>query len=299
MATPPEHPTPQSGDPLDGPRFDFLLREYLVGAMSASIAQFDNLGRASLFAAVARTCGPFAAEPGRHHRRISVNALASSLSRPFETARRTANSLIEAGLLVRIDAGLQVAPAALEDARVIAFGERCHDLLVNLIVHARAANLALPPTRPGVTYDVSTGTGIAFDMLLAAIECRGGDERSLMRMALLTTVAWASQRDIDVTDHAATPTPVRPSTIARLLGLPYATAARNLDTLARDGFLVRHASGLCVDPTAMQAPQAIEARQAIGNRARQLIGRLAQAGFPMEAPASAYINAHPPQPALG
>ena len=87
--------------------------------------------------------------------------------------------------------------------------------------------------------------------------------------------------------------------IARTLGLPYATAARNIEQLVRDGALHRAPDGLIVPHDRLSSPTAIDARLALTNRARQLLGRFAQTGFPLHQPAIGYIRSRPPLPALG
>lgn len=277
---------------------DFLLLEFGVSAMSSAITNFGTLGRATLFAAVARTCGPFSPEPLRD-RRVSVNALAASLGRPFETTRRTANALIDHGLFLRSESGLQVPASTVSDPRVVAFGDHCHDLLVRLIDDLRAGGLMLPPARADVAYDPRVGIGTAFDLLLAAFESRHADDRGLIRIALMTAVEWSNQRFAGTDLDRAQLAPVKPSTVARLLNLPYATVARNLEMLVREGALLRRPGGLVIADDPVDAVAEGEARAALTNRARQLIGRCAQAGFPTHAPASQYIAGRPQQAVLG
>ena len=285
--------------PLAGPRLELLLLEFAVCAMAGAIGNFDTLGRAILFAAAARACGPYELPSARAGRPVSVNALAASLRRPFETTRRNANALLASGLLARAENGLYVPLQAVADGRAAAFGDHCHDLLVRLIEDADATNLALPPTRPNIAYDPRGGVGIAFDLLLAGFECRDGDDRNLVRIALLTTVEWTNTRFGHRIDGRTRPVPAKPSVIARILGLPYATAARNIEALVAQGALVRSADGLLIPDDRLSSAESIEARLALANRARQLLGRLGQAGFPMHQPAMGYIRARPPLPLPG
>lgn len=267
--------------------------------MSVAIANFGTLGRAILFVAAARACGPFEAPSTRTGRPVSVNALAASLRRPFETTRRNANALIASGLLARAENGLHVPIQAITDPRAAAFGDHCHDLLVRMIEDARESNLTLPASRTDMAYDPRSGVGIAFDLLLSGFECRDGDDRNLARIALLTAVEWANARSSAAADpHTARGT-ARPSMIARMLGLPYATAARNIDALVAQGALIRSANGLAVPHDRLAEPAAVDSRLALANRARQLLGRLSQAGFPMHQPSIGYIRKRPPLPVQG
>lgn len=268
------------------------MLELGVCAISAAIDGFDTIGRAMVFVAAARACGPFGAHPSRP---ISINALAASLNRPFETTRRNANALIDQGLMARFDSGLCVMNQSLTMAMAGQFVDQCHDLLVRLVEDVRASDIPLSSARRDVTYDPRLGTGIAFELLLAGFECHQLLDRNQMRCALLTTVEWATARFGD--DDALVP--VKPSTVARVLGLPYATVARNLDILLTNGTLARRDGGLIVAPDHLGSDIAKQARRTLSNRARQLVGRLAQTGFPMQRPAIAYIQRRPPLPALG
>lgn len=272
---------PRSAVPLDGPEFDRLVLDFAVAAMAAALDGFGSLNSAILFAATARACGPFDQEPGRR-RPVSINALASSLDRPFETTRRHANALVDQGLVTRTEEGLSVALAAIVDPRVARLVDRCHDRLVRLVAAARAEGFALPPTRADRPYDPRSGIGIALDLLLATVESHCAQEENFTRLALMLAVDWACRGDA-----SSGVAMVRPARVARILGLPYATAARNLDTLVARGRLVRVGPG--VAPVAEPAA-AIDGRRALANRARQLLGRLAQTGFPMDTPAIAAIH---------
>ncbi len=286
----------QAAAPLQGPLFEGLLAEFAACAMSAGIAALGAPNRAMIFAAAARACGPFDAGPGRSHP-VSVNALAASLARPFETIRRQANMLIDAGLLVRSDAGLAVPLQVICDPRAAQMADQCHDLLVRLVEDVRAANFMLSEPRPGVTYDPRGGIGIAFDLLLATVECHHQRRENWTRLALIFAIEWANRRFA----HSAGPhlAPVKPSTVARILGLPYATVSRNIETLVAAGKLRRVPEGLLIAPDLLDGPAAADARLALANRARQLLGRLSQIGFPLDRPAGAYIGSRPPLPALG
>lgn len=281
---------------MQGPLFDGLLAEFAACAMSAGITAFGAPNRALIFAAAARACGPFDSGPGRSHP-VSVNALAASLGRPFETIRRQANMLIDAGLLVRSEAGLAVPLQVICDPRAAHMADRCHDLVVRLVEDVRAANFMLPEARPGINYDPRTGIGIAFDLLLATIECHHQREENWTRLALIFAIEWANRRFAHASgQHLA---PVKASTVARILGLPYATVSRNIEALVVSGKLRRIPEGLIFAPDLLEASAATDARLALANRARQLLGRLSHVGFPLDRPALAYIESRPPLPALG
>lgn len=256
---------------------------------------FGNLNSAVVFAATARACGPFDQTPGRK-RPVSINALASSIGRPFETTRRHALTLIEGGLIARSPDGLSVTIDAIADPRVARFSESCHDLLVRLVADLGEGGFALPPSAIDITYDPRSGMGIALDLILAAMESHGPREENFTRLALLLAIEWAHCHHGHLGPDGTRAPMFRTSDAARVLGLPYATTSRNIDALVERGLLTR--SGAMLHPVADAAP-AVAAGAALANRARQLIGRLAQCGFPMKTPGHAYIRGRTPLPDLG
>lgn len=290
----PEPPRQPGAAQLDGSRFDLHVLEFAVSALAHALDAFGNLNSAILFAATARACGPFDQTPGRK-RPVSINALAASLGRPFETTRRHANALIEEELVTRAPTGLSVTVEALGEPRVTRMADSVHDLLVRLVEDLSNAGFILPHTAPDMRYDPRSGVGIALDLLLAAIESHGGREENFTRLALLLAIEWAHRRYAYSGADGARDPIIRTSTAARILGLPYATTSRNIDALIDRGLLIRAGAGL----RPVEDAGALAARAALSNRARQLIGRLAQCGFPMRQPGAAYIRHRTAAPALG
>lgn len=282
-----QHP-PLESMPLHGAVFDLRVLSFAVSAFAAALDSFGNLNSAVLFAATARACGPFDPAPGGK-RPVSINALAASLGRPFETTRRHANALIDDGLIARSSAGLSVTPEAMAEPRVAQLTDRCHDAMVRLIEELHDGGYALPSTTPGTRYDDRAGVGIALDLMLAAFESHGRREENFTRLALLLAVERAERKAVaEASGKAAIPV-IRTSTAAHMLNLPYATASRNIDALVEAGLLTRAGTGL----RSVESDGAAEARAALANRARQLVGRLAQIGFPIDRPAIAYIHGSP------
>ncbi|WP_066658111.1 MULTISPECIES: hypothetical protein [unclassified Sphingomonas] len=265
-----------------------------MSALAHGLDAFGSLNSAILFTATARACGPFDQSPGRK-RPVSINALSASIGRPFETTRRHANALIEEGLIDRSAAGLSVSIESLVEPRIARFTDSCHDLLVRLIDDLARSGFALPPTATHVTYDPRSGVGIALDLLLAAVESHGKREENFTRLALLLAIEWAHGSLATAGPDGASDPVIRTSAAARLLGLPYATTSRNIDALVERGLLIRSGAGL----RTADVPLVGAGRAALADRARQLIGRLAQTGFPMERPGTAYIRGRMPPPDLG
>lgn len=290
----PEPALQQGSAQLDGSRFDLHILEFAVSALAHALDAFGNLNSAILFAATARACGPFDQTPGRK-RPVSINALAASLGRPFETTRRHANALIDDQLIERSATGLSVTVEALLEPRVARMTDSAHDLLVRLVEDLGNASFALPHAAPDMTYDPRSGVGIALDLLLAAIESHGTREENFTRLALLLAIEWAHRRYAYAGADGTSDPVIRTSTAAQILGLPYATTSRNIDALVEHGLLTRAGAGL----RPVDDARASTARTALSNRARQLIGRLGQCGFPMRQPGTAYIRHRTAAPNLG
>lgn len=274
--------------PLQGAAFDLLVLEFTVSALARGLEAFGNLNSAVLFAATARACGPFD-QPQGGKRPVSINALAASLGRPFETTRRHANALIDEGLVARSPVGLSVVADALTEPRIARLTHGCHDLMVHLMEDLTRIGFTVPEPAGGTIYDRRSGTGVALDLMLAGIECHGRREENFTRLALLLATEWTERRAaLDEVDKAVTPV-IRTSAVARILGLPYATTSRNIDALVASGSLIRVGAGLRVVETAL----AMEARATLANRARQLIGRFALTGFSVNLPDAHDIPDHP------
>lgn len=267
-----------------GPAFDLAILDFTVGTIASALSAFGNLNSAILFAATARACGPFGTSERRHP--ISINALAASLGRPFETVRRHANALVEDALVTRSADGLCVGLGSVVEPRVAALVDCCHDRMVALVDQAQRLGDTLTGSYPGTAYDPRIGIGLALDLLLAALECHGQREDNPLRLALLLTLERAALRAALDTAPARV---IRTSDLARMLDLPYATASRNVDALVARGLIGRDGGHLA--PVADD--RAAAARAALAGRARLLIARLAQAGFPMTAPTTALIRPRP------
>ncbi|MDR6853406.1 DNA-binding MarR family transcriptional regulator [Sphingomonas sp. BE123] len=268
-----------------GPAFDLAILDFTVGTIASALTAFGNLNSAILFAATARACGPFGTN-GERRQPVSINALAASLGRPFETVRRHANALVEDGLIARSPDGLYVALDSVVEPRVAALVDCCHDRMVALVDQAQHLGDTLPGPHPGIAYDPRVGIGLALDLLLAALECHGQREETPLRLALLLTLERAALRAaLDASPSQV----IRTSDVARMLDLPYATASRNIDALVACGLVGRDGGHLA--PVADDA--AVAARMALAGRARVLIARLAQAGFPVTAPTTALIRPRP------
>jgi DNA-binding Lrp family transcriptional regulator len=267
---------------------------------------FDGeLDRAILFMAIARASGTLSAHAGRVQA-ISVNALAASLSRPFETVRRHVNALLELELCVRTQAGVMCPAHVYEQPEIAGLFRVHHDTLVRLVEDMAAFGIPLPETRPQVDYDWRTGLAAAHDVLLTGIEFYADSYESWLDMVLVMVVMCANARpftydrqvSLSYSDFTRLPpesirAPVPASALARALGLPPSTIQRRVNEMIARGQLLRKSGGLMVAERALNGPGAVEKSRISTDHTRQIFTRLAAGGFRFDDPASCYRDSRP------
>lgn len=287
-----------------------LLAEMQASCVAMGLQAFDGeLDRTVLFMAIARASGTLsghASPGGERPQAISVNALASSLSRPFETIRRHVNALLDQGLCVRTPTGVMSPAHVYERPEIARLFRLHHDALVRLVEDMIAFGIPLPETRPQIAYDWQTGLAAAHDVLLTGIEFHAEAYESWLDMVLLTVVMCANARpftyDRDVSlsyaDFNRLPpesmrAPVPASAIARALGLPASTIQRRVNEMIRRGQLVRKSGGLMASENALNGSSAVEKSRTSTDHTRQIFTRLAAGGFRFDDPASCYLDGRP------
>jgi predicted transcriptional regulator len=291
-----------------------LLAEMQASCVAAGLRAFEGeLDRTILFMVIARESGSVsplsvsAAGPsGERTQAISINALANSLSRPFETVRRHVNALLDDGLCVRTPLGVMSPPHVYERPEIAGLFRLHHDVLVRLIEDMVAFGIPLPETRPQVAYDWRTGLAAAHDVLLTGIEFHAEAYDSWLDMVLLTVVMCANARpftyDRDVSlsysDFTRLPpesmrAPVPASAIARALGLPPSTIQRRVNEMIQRGQLLRKAGGLMASESALNSQPVVENSRTSTDHTRQIFKRLAAGGFRFDDPASCYLDGRP------
>lgn len=291
-----------------------ILAEMQSSASVAGIQAFDgDLDASIIFGLMLREGGALPVlgtrrpAPGAPHA-VTINALAERLLRPFETVRRYANHLIDAGLCGRTTGGVIVRPEASARPVIRDMLVTFHDLLVRLIEDMAEFGMPLPAARTDLPYDPRVGLAAALDMLLAAVEYSARQYDSWFEMVLLETVMCANARpfvyDVDVTmaypDYerpvpARLRAPIRISTVARTLGIPYSTARRHAEAMLADSRMTRTSKGLLVSESWLASPALLADREQSSGRSREIFGKLAMGGFPFHDPARAYVVGRPPK----
>jgi hypothetical protein len=229
------------------------------------------------------------------------------MGRPFETARRHVNALIDDGLCVRTGTGVVVAPDLLDRPEIAVMMTHLHDCLIWLTVQLRSYDVPLPRGSQGVGYrpDITLATSI--DLSLSVFESVGPYYADWLELAVVNGVMAASARPITLDpalarlySEADTIPPVErrcavsAASVARALGIPYSTVRRQVIAATEAGMLVERDGGVMVDDTVLAGPGVATAGSVSLARTAALLGRLVAGGFPFDDPAQAYVAGPPP-----
>lgn len=290
-----------------------LLADFQAATAAVWVRAFGgDLDRSIIFTVVARRSIPLPPAPGHiaagdRPQAITINALAASLSRPFETIRRHANGLLASGLCERTPRGIIVPADAFarpEIAEMLTLG---HDLLVRMIDDMATFGMPLPHPRDGTYQDPNIGIAAALDAVLGGVEFGARQHDCWLEMVILAAVICANARPSAegyapspfAPDRArlligGAPTPVTIVAIARALGLPYSTVRRHAEAMLREGVLLRRRNGLVANDAWLTRPALAENASVHAEHIRRILARLATAGFPFDDPTTAYLSGRPP-----
>lgn len=291
-----------------------LIAEMQTTMLAAGVRALDgDLDRAIIFMVVARASEMLSPHGAGHARSggggakaISINALAASLGRPFETMRRHIHALCDLGLCVRGPAGVTVAEAAHERPATVALFRTNHDALVRLVEDIAWFGLPLPEVRPHLSYDWYSGLAAAHDVLLTGIEFHAHRFQSWTDMVLANAILCANARPFTYDRDLALAyadfgqpapeqlrRPVSTGAVARALGLPPSTAHRRVAAMIQEGVLVRRARGVMMADAVLTDPARIEDSRTAMLHTRQILIRLAAGGFRFDAVGQAYLERRP------
>ncbi|MHA6719800.1 winged helix-turn-helix domain-containing protein [Sphingomonas sp. RS6] len=291
-----------------------LISELQTAMVAAGIQALDgDLDRAIIFMVVARASemrlpgSPGTPDDGRPPKAISINALAASLSRPFETMRRHIHALCGQGLCLRTAAGVIVPPEVHDRPAIAALFNAHHDAMVRFTEDLAGFGVTLPETRGHVVYDWAAGLAAAHDVLLTGIEFHAHRFQSWTDMILVNAIMCANARpfthdpeiarlyaDFDSVPPEALRKPVSTGAVARALGLPASTTHRRVAAMVDAGVLTRRSRGVMLAESTLSDPARIEDSRTGMVHTRQILIRLAAAGFRFDAPASCYLAGRPP-----
>ena len=229
-----------------------------------------------------------------------------SLSRPYETVRRHVQALVRSGLCRRGPEGVSADPAALQSPELLAFLLHTHDSVVRFVANLRDHGVPMPrigATRP---YQFAAGVQAAVDLLLAVTDSNRQVHGDWLELVIFSTIYCANSqrlnRDLSLSrlyagggsePPLALRDPVRTSTVARALALPEATVRRRAKDLIADGRVELLGKHLLVSESWLNAPESIETSARSFDRIRLVLARLGANGFPLDAPATAYLKGRP------
>lgn len=248
-----------------------------------------------------------AVPPEELNRAISINAIAASLGRPFETVRRHVNALVGAGVCVRTPRGIvmQVEIATLPALHRAV--RRAHDLMVLLVDYVRAHGITLPRVRPDRPYVPSATIAATLDLVLAAAEYLDPHYEDWLEMAVVNAVMAANARpitfdpvlawrycNVDTVPPETLRVPVSVAHVARALHIPYSTAQRQVNRSIAKGQVRRVRGGIMVTTGQLHTAAVRIAGPAATARAMRAFGRLVPGGFRFDAPGDCYLDGAPP-----
>ncbi|MEN2785563.1 ArsR family transcriptional regulator [Sphingomonas qilianensis] len=281
-----------------------LLAEMLTSIARAGIEAFGgDLDRFGIFALIMVQSG--LRGPGATPSPMSTNALATCLSRPFETVRRHVNAMIAEGLCVRTNAGVIVSPDCRQRPAIAALLVLTHDAFVRMTEDLIAFDQPVPAAR-GTPYDPDVAVRGALEMLLAVADGHKTLHRCWTSLALFYTSLCGAMRD--VTDDPVLARvyadatmvvpeglcrPVRASALARALGLPYSTVQRRMAAIVAEGRAVQVRGGVLPVEARLNTVDARAVSRLSLFQLRRVLGVAAAGGFPFDDPASVYLHGRP------
>ena len=307
----PEAPTPHR--PRNRIVTRLVMEMQIDGITTLAAALGGNIDRAIIFFTLLRQ----ASEIGRHATGtaqvrndqcggMSINALAASLARPFETVRRHVNALIGAGLCRRERQHVCVAAEATQGDAITTALRRLHDIMVRLAEDMAGFGLPLPPPRPRAVHDARATMAAAIDMLLTAIEFHGPQHADWLEVIIYGAVMTANTRpftfdpvlaniysESDTVPPEALRMPITATALARALHMPYSTVGRHIGHMIADGRLVRRDGGVMIATSWMQTPSQLGGARVMAERTGQIFSRLAASGFAFDTPGALYLDGRP------
>ena len=196
-----------------------------------------------------------AAGQGRH---TSINGLATSLARPFETIRRHVHALSRRGLVVATPAGVMLTPAAACDPATIALREGMIGCFRFLIAELKRADV-LSGVPAGDGHEDAECFLAAADLTLCALDYHAGHVRSWIELAVVGAVLILNNRSLNrdlvlsrryaARDNVPPPEfrrPAKVAAIARQTGLPQGTVRRHLKQATSAGLVIVTPAGFII-----------------------------------------------------
>lgn len=234
------------------------LVEFQLDNLRLALAIFPGeLQRAIIFVLVARmSCTDWVTEDGimrpLQHSPFSVNALASSLSRPFETIRRHILAMIDAGVCAKTKDGIILAPSAEREKEIAQHFAGQAQVLKRLA--RKIADHDVPIPRPDHPSDNQLRLLVTAALDLGLIALENNEHQSWYELIIHGALIHESGIDFVTNDQLAREyantiipddlwRPVKIRAISAKYGMPYPTMRRHFLTMQAEGFLHKRGSG--------------------------------------------------------
>lgn len=213
-------------------------------------------------------------------RPISVNALAASLSQPFETVRRRTLALRQQGACAMLDRGLVIPPEQWMSDRYRAMAFALVQQVERLRVGLRGLGLVPPSTPSPSTRPPRVVARLAAEYALRQLEAMSEHMADPTVGVLLIHIIRVTTDHLDDTYTELAETqdlvrddlrrPVSPSVLAARTGIPGETVRRHVRALLTRGWIARTPKGGCyLTREMLRAPPWPQARsQNVANLSR-------------------------------
>lgn len=238
---------------------------------------------------------------------ISINAVAMSLARPFETVRRHVHALIRDEICQRARHGVIVRNETLALPAFAALLRSLHDRMVSVIEDFARADIPLPPCHGDRFYDPNATIAAAIDLVLAPFDYIRDGYANWLEMVVVNAVATATARKITLDpvlsrrygDATTTPPenvrePVAIAALARALRMSYSTVRREVETAIASGKLMRAGQGVLVTSAHLSSDIMIVGGERAAAHVAQVLRRLGPGGFRFDDPTHCYLDGKPP-----
>lgn len=239
---------------------------------------------------------------------ISINGMAASMNRSFETVRRHVNGLIKDGICHRLPTGVLVKNDMWDTPEFVLLLTRLHDRMVGLIDDLQKFGVPLPNTPSERCYDPDASIAAMIDVTLATFECMEDVYHDWLELLIGNTVALAGARSVSFEPelgrhygdaHAALPEELREgisvAAIARTLQMNESTVRREVAALVKSGSLIRAGRGCIRASTAYLEGEAFRRGiQLMAKYGHLILQRLVPGGFDFDQPTRCYVEGRLP-----
>lgn len=211
------------------------------------------------------------APPDDMRRPVSMNALAASLSLPFETVRRRVRGLIQAGMCQAVDGGIVVPTAVVSSPQYLRVTTAAYERLGGFYRQLMAYGLLkdLPPANVELQPDLvplRTVARISTDYLLRVVDSLVRAVGNMIQGLILLEVVRSNTEHLHPHQRGGEGAladdfvpdglrrPVSVTEVAQRLGLPIETVRRHVTEMQARGLCVRATGGLLVPAEVLARP---------------------------------------------